>query len=162
MEKSVKRNLLIVSGLLLAAGIVAYLYSQNSKDKSEPVLDPEKQPDIKITSTDKPIVTNNSNVKPKPPAQGIKIQTAQAKLVKANDVLAANINGANTKAVYALTDGVGVYNMNNVLSFKTKKNQYLGIVSQARKSNNDYIINFIGNGGVKYWITSSYAGIKVN
>lgn len=170
MNAATKKGLVVVSALLLIGGLLAYLYSRREKttEESKPgegagSEGAETSSGGASTGGTKPSTTSpkgTGSVKPKPPAQ-VQVQTQQIKLVRASDVLASTPNPTG-KLLYAGTDGVGVYNMNSELAFKTKKNQYLGAISQVRKNNAGiYVINFVTTGGVKYWTIATGMLIKV-
>lgn len=84
-----------------------------------------------------------------------------AGLVKADDVLSTSTDSAKGRQLYATNDGVGVYNGNNQLSFRTKRGQFLGIVGNAQPSSaGGYLIYFLSTGKTILWIPSAYAAIK--
>jgi hypothetical protein len=82
---------------------------------------------------------------PPTPNKGIRVELA--------DLLATNANAANNKMLYAGVTGIGIYNLNNVITDKTKVNTLLGaILSVIKTSNISYKIIFIKGTGIKYYI----------
>lgn len=167
MEASTKKGLFIVSGLLLAGGIIAYLYFKKkpslpgSEVKNNGSNSGNGAIDLQIKSDKKPEV-QQVKTQSEIPKASVQTQPVQAKIVKSDDVLSSNVNGGNNKALYSLANGLSVYNMNNQVALKTTANKYLGIIQSARKTpTGQYIITFTIN-GVKYYMTSTGTGIKVN
>ena len=80
---------------------------------------------------------------PKPPTTKVELA----------DLIATNPNAANNKILYAGVTGIGIYNLNNVITDKTKANVLLGaILSVTKTSNISYKIIFIKGTGIKYYI----------
>lgn len=80
---------------------------------------------------------------PKPPTTKVELA----------DLLATNPNAANNKMLYAGVTGIGIYNLNNVITDKTKANILLGgILSVIKTSNISYKIIFVKGTGIKYYI----------
>ncbi len=93
---------------------------------------------------------------------GIATGKTQVKLTPANDVLSGDINAANKRQLWAMSDGATIYNMANQPSGKTTKNQFLGIVYSARPApTGGFIITFLGTTKAQYWITSGSMAIKM-
>lgn len=161
MDQSTKRGL-IVTGLLLTAAAGVYFFVKY-KGKIHDLLTGGKTTNPasvnNSTTASQVQVINPGSSQQQPPNQSKAAPLPV--LAKADDVLATSVTAANAKAVYATNDGVGVYNMNNQKSFETKKGQYLGVISYASPSSTGgFIIYFLGQGNVKYWIPSAFAQIK--
>lgn len=76
-----------------------------------------------------------------------------------NDLLAANINGANGKDIYAIVDNP-TFNMDNKPASTVKAGSRMGKVVSAKKGTTGYSVTFKADNGVNYWTTSS--GTKVD
>lgn len=177
MSPSVKKGIIVVAIVVIAGGALLF-FSGKKKIKQMTGLDPA-DPGTNSTPTPegekkgvmgsvlnafspkhKPVIITPPPPTSAPTSPGIKIPVQQIQLTKAGDLLATNINAANGKPIYATSEGVGVYNLANIKSFSTKKNQYLGVVTQARQSGNSFIIYFLGNGNAKFFIPALYAAIR--
>jgi hypothetical protein len=83
---------------------------------------------------------------PKPPA------TNKTK-VEIADLLATNAKAADSKPLYAGVTGIGIFNLNNIITEKTKSDTFLGIITNVLKTSNiSYKITFIKGTGIKYYI----------
>lgn len=158
MEGSTKGVLVVV--LIAIAGAVGYYIYEEKKKKSAtaaPTLEGGLTAAINtLSDATKPIVDAAKVV------AGVATGKTQVALTAANDVLSGDINAAMGKQLWSTSDGSPVYNMTNSVSFKTTKNQFLGIVTGSRPSpTGGFIITFLGTGKATYWITSNGVGIKM-
>ena len=88
---------------------------------------------------------NKEKTTPTPTNKGIIVDLA--------DLLATNPKGANGKMLYAGVTGIGIKNLSNVITDKTKANTLLGgILSVTKTSNASYKIIFIKGTGIQYYI----------
>ena len=180
MESPTKKLLAFGVLFILVGGATAYYLKNKNKEESEKDLGSNANEDALNQSVNTPASsvatkatkTSTPATKPSTKAASAPTKTAsvntgvsKAQIAKANDLLAGNIKAADAKPIYALADGVSVYNMKSEKAFVAKKGQYLGVCSYSRESGaNGYIMYFLGAGAanVKYWTTSNSIGVKIN
>ena len=176
MEAKTKKTLIIGSLVVVAAGVIGFLWWKKKKAKESETTDSTLQGSTETTPSLSPSadtgkgitkVTTTAPIKTtapttKPVATGIPTGVSKAQLVSAVDLLAGNPNGANQKAIYAGLDGLTIYNAKGDAVRKTKKNELLGIVSYTEKLKSGAYLLWFMNLGVKYRIPASGVLVKTN
>lgn len=168
MTPKAKRIAVVVGGLAVIGGVLAYLYFKNKKDKELENAKKEeeakklaeestKAPDTTPVTTDN-FVPPTTNVPVAPPTKPPSNE-ADRPMVSATSLLSGGLTLGNKKGLYPNFDGLKVLDMNNNLAFKTQKRKRVGTIYDAKKEYGTIMVYFIGSGGVK--LKSSASGMNI-
>jgi len=165
MANKNKGAIVVIFSLVLIGGGVGYWLWKRKKDKTaESDAKAKAEADLKL-SENNPTVQKELEKIPKEQPKPIKpadLPPPKSKVkVKTIDLLAGDINGANGKKIYSIYGGLPIYNMKNIISYKTQKNKYLGTVVSATASGTTYKVIIKGDSGVLYWGVASGTVIEM-
>lgn len=150
MKKGVFVLILILVVLVM---IAAYIKRRRENAEAEKLAAILAQDSIKELPVKKPVTVHKQSPAKKHPAE------VKKEIIPARDVLAYNENGLNGKIIFA-SDSTDVYNMDSEKAFVAKRDQQLGTVAQVHKTPAGlFAVNFIGKGGIKYYVTSNHVYI---